>query len=138
MTAGRVDQVSEPNVLRALTAGQKRLNSDDGSWPWVCVDDSSSNPCIPPTSNPAYTAFENGWTNVDGQAPVSFKRFLNWVHIRGAFTGGADNTVVFSLPELYRPSFPQAIVGSLSDGSGVWTCIIGTDGTVTYVTQGAL
>ncbi len=108
------------------------LEGSDGSNEWVYVGTYPTDPLTSIESPP----FENSWTNIGGgQAPVSFKRFLNWVHIRGAFTGGADNTVVFTLPPAYRPLYPQAIVGPLTDGTGAWTCIVGTDGTVTYVTR---
>lgn len=138
MPNGRVDQVNEPDLLRNHAKRIAKIENSDGSWPWVCVDDGSSAPCIPPTTNPAYTVFENGWTNVGSpEAPVSFKRFLNWVHIRGAFTGGADNTVVFTLPPLYVPAFRQMLLLPLGDGSGSATVLVDIDGTVTYVTQGA-
>lgn len=130
-----VNQLSVDLALKQHNARLTAVERSDGSSPWIYVGTYPGDANTTPESPP----FENGWGNVfSGQAPVSFKRFSNWTHIRGAFTGGSDGTVVFTLPPEYAPLYPQAITGSLTDGSGVWTCIIGTDGSVTYVTQGAI
>lgn len=126
-------QTDVGSVLREHRARLRSLELSDGSNGWIYVG-SLGDPGWTEESPP----FENGWANVDGQAPVSFKMFLNWVHIRGAFAGGADGSVVFTLPPVYAPLYPQAAIGPLADGSGVYSFIIGTDGTVTYVTAGAL
>lgn len=129
------------DTLRSYHQRLLNLENGDGSWGWICVDDGSGNPCIPDPilDSVEYCAFQNGWTNAGGdQAPVSFKRFLNWVHIRGGFTGGPDNSVVFTLPPAYAPLYPQAAIGPLGDLSGVYSLLIGVDGTVTYGTAGAL
>jgi len=109
------------------------IERSDGSDRWIAV-----NPEGGPDTDPEGPEFQNGWANVPGQAPVAFKRFLNWVHIRGVFSGGADGSIVFTLPEACWPLYPEAIVGSLADGSGVWTCGIDTSGNVTYITQGSI
>lgn len=127
-----------PTLSGILGMHNQRLNAierSDGSAHWINVANDSSDPLWTFESPP----WQNGWGNVGGvEAPVSFKRFLNWVHIRGAFTGGVDGTVVFTLPPAYCPAFQQAAVGPLADGSGVYTYLIGVDGTVTYITAGAL
>lgn len=129
-----VQQVTLDLAVKQHNARLIALERSDGSNRWVAV-----NPEGGPDTDPEGPEFQNGWANVGApQAPVEFKRFLNWVHIRGAFTGGADNTVVFTLPPAYAPLYPQAALGPLADGSGVYSLIIGTDGTVTYVTAGAL
>lgn len=128
-----VQQVTLDLALKQHNARLISLERSDGSNRWVAV-----NPEGGPDTDPEGPEFQNGWANVGAPfAPVQFKRFLNWTHIRGAFYGGSDDTVVFTLPELYWPLYPEAIIGSLADGSGGWTCLVGTDGTVTYVTQGA-
>lgn len=134
MPNGAIVQTAQlGNILREHRQRLRALELSDGSNRWIYV--------VTSTADFGYSEespfFQNGWGNVDGQAPVSFKRFLNWVHIRGAFTGGPDNSVVFTLPSVYAPLYPQAIAGALIDGSGTFTTIVGTDGTVTYVTQGA-
>lgn len=104
--------------------------------------------------------FENSWTNAgEGFSPVCFMVTVeNNLEIHGAFTGGSDNTVVFTLPDLstistpvrnywaptpnadptmmgtYWPLAPKPLVGSFIDGTGTFTFLIGTDGTVTYQT----
>lgn len=121
-------------VLREHRQRIRDLELSDGSNGWIYVG-SFGDPGWTEESPP----FQNGWANAgDGHAPVSFKYFLNWVHIRGAFTGGPDNSVVFTLPAVYAPIYPQPAIGPLADGSGVWAYIVGIDGTVTYVTAGAL
>lgn len=130
--------VLPPSVELALRDHQTRLlriERSDGSNPWIYVANDDTDPLWTPDSPP----WQNGWGNAgDGQAPVSFKRFLNWVHIRGAFTGGADNTIVFTLPTTYEPLFPVSSIGGLADGSGVFSYLIDTSGNVTYVTAGTL
>lgn len=130
--------VLPPSVSLALRDHHTRLvniERSDGSNPWIYVADDDTDPLWTPQSPP----WENGWGNAGGgQAPVSFKRFLNWVHIRGAFIGGADGTVVFTLPVDYVPLYPVSTTGGLADGSGIFSYIIGIDGTVKYVTAGAL
>lgn len=46
--------------------------------------------------------FQNGWTNLgSGFSPVCFMVTVeNYLEIHGAFTGGADGSVVFTLPDL--------------------------------------
>jgi hypothetical protein len=138
-------------VLREHRQRIKQLEMSDGSNGWVYVGTpgvDGVDALLTGESPP----FENGWTNaLGGQAPVPYKYFLNWVHIRGAFTGGSDNSVGFTLPipgwiapsgaafgGTYAPAFPVANIGALADGSGVFSFVIGTDGTVTYGTAGAL
>lgn len=134
MPNGRVDQVNEPDLLRNHSRRLLKIENSDGSWPWINVGTYPTDPGTTPDSPP----FESPWTNVGSpEAPVSFKRFLNWVHIRGAFTGGDDGTVVFTLPPLYVPAFRQMLLLPLGDGSGSATVLVDIDGTVTYVTQGA-
>lgn len=130
-----VQQADLGNILREHRERIAALELSDGSDGWIYVGTYPGDPGTTPESPP----FENGWSNAGApNAPVSFKMFLNWVHIRGAFTGGADGTVVFTLPAEYAPIYAQPSIGPLADGSGVWSYVVGTDGTVTYVTAGAL
>lgn len=75
--------------------------------------------------------FENGWDNTGGGlANFAFRMTEDGsVEIEGACTGGADNTIVFTLPEGFRPRdskrFP--IPGSLNYFQ------IDSDGAVNYV-----
>lgn len=136
MTAGRVDQRSEPGALRNHEDRIAKLENSDGSWPWIYVGTYPTDPFTTPDS----PAFQNGWVNVGPPYHlVAFKRFLNWVKIRGAFTGGADGSIVFTLPDLYRPTMVvPPPPGQLGDGSGIFNFIVDAAGNVTYITSGAL
>lgn len=136
MTAGRVDQRSFPGDLRGLRDRVTVIENSDGSWPWIYVGDYPADPFTTPDSPP----FQNGWANVGPPYHlVAFKRFLNWVKIRGAFSGGDDGTIVFTLPALYVPSMVVPLPpGQLGDGSGIFNAIVDTDGNVTYITSGTL
>lgn len=79
--------------------------------------------------------FQNGWTNSLGRGgPVRFTRLNGLVHIWGGFTGGADSTVVFTLPAGYRPEFLQPMNIPTEDLLHVATCAVDSDGTVTFGT----
>lgn len=80
--------------------------------------------------------FENGWTNVLGdEAPVSFMHTIaGWVHIRGGFFGGADGSIVFTLPVGYRPVYQQPMVIPTSTPGHFATVVVNTDGTVVFGT----
>lgn len=80
--------------------------------------------------------FVNGWTNALGvQAPVSFLHTVaGWVHIRGGFFGGSDNTTIFTLPVGYRPEFTQPMVIPTSVAGHFATITVNTDGRVVYGT----
>lgn len=81
-------------------------------------------------------AFENSWANAPGGEPVEFTLAVGgWLRIRGAFTGGADGTTVFTLPESYRPPFdtPQDI--PMTDPNGIARVVIQADGQVVYQGQ---
>jgi len=132
MTGGRVDQTNEPGVLVDLHKRVRKLEDGDGSWPWVVVGTYPTDPGTTPDSPP----FQNGWSSVGyPYPPVSFKRWLNFVVLRGAFTGGPDNSVVFTLPQEYWPTDVEVLApGQLSDFSGIFKSWVNTDGTVNYVT----
>lgn len=87
---------------------------------------------ITPESPP----FQNSWTNSLGvDDPVWFTRINGWVHIGGGFLGGADGTVVFTLPVGFRPA---GRVGPIpigtSDVAHVSTCYIESTGDVVFGT----
>lgn len=64
-------------------------------------------------------AFQNGWVNFNaGYAPLSFKKSGETIHVRGVVKDGSPaNSVIFTLPEDYRPSasmtFAQIAGGTL-------------------------
>lgn len=145
MTSSIVQPSAVNLALREHRDRIAKLEQSDGSDSWITVGtpgvdgvDSyiAANP--PPYNDTPWVPFQNGWTWAGGgQAPVQFKRFLNWTHIRGAFFNPvtADGTVVFTLPAIFAPQFEQSTVGPLADGSGTFSLIVGTNGDVTYVTQ---
>lgn len=132
MPGGRVDQASAPRALRNQNRRETFLENSDGSFPWISVAEPGN-----PGWTPDSPDFENGWTPVNLANPPRFKRVLNWLFIEGGdgITGGADNTVVFTLPARDWPKRGYPLSASLADGSGVFTYFVGTDGTVTYISQ---
>lgn len=106
------------------------IEASDGSAPWVyvCVDSTD------PNWTPISPLFIAPWMNTGPpQAPVSFKRFLNWVHIRGGFTNGSVNDPIFVLPVEFRPAYFQPMVIPTGDGLSVSTIGVDIDGTVTLL-----
>lgn len=59
----------------------------------------------------------NGWANVVDEAPVSwYLSESGEVRFRGKIDGGAPETVVFVLPEGYRPQFRQTFICAMENG----------------------
>lgn len=83
--------------------------------------------------DPGEPAFENGWDNLGSpEAPVSFMLCRGWVHLRGGFAGGADDTTVFTLPAGYRPEYQQEMILPTTSDLSYATVVVGTDGQVVY------
>ena len=77
--------------------------------------------------------FENSWTNAAGQ-PVEFTLGVGgWLRIRGSFTGGADGTTVFTLPDVYRPLWDTPVDIPLTDPDGIGRVVVQADGQVVYL-----
>lgn len=128
----RVQQTSVELALKQHNARLTALERSDGSNRWILV-----NPEGGPDTDPEGPEFQNGWANLGAPfAPVAFKRFSNWVHIRGAFGGGPDNSVVFTLPEPYWPTMLTPLnPGTFSDYTAAFTLFVDVDGTVNYVQE---
>lgn len=99
-------RVQEPGVYQMLWDHEQRLKNHDlrGDERWIYVGTAGIDgvdDLLTADSPP----FQNGWTNALGvYPPVSFRRTLNgWVHFRGAFVGGADGSIVFTLPQGFWP-----------------------------------
>lgn len=130
-------RVQDPGIYEILWDHEQRLRNHDlrGDERWIYVGtigqdgvDSLLTPDSPPFVPP--------WTNSLGvDAPVSFRRTLNgWVHIRGGFYGGLDGTVVFTLPEGFRPEYQQQMVIATGAVDHYATCIVATNGDVVFGT----
>lgn len=79
----------------------------------------------------------NNWSVYGQNTPSYFKDSLGVVHIRGEVTGGAVNTVIFTLPTGYRPSVRMWFPINSNDGNNIYGMIqIAGDGTVKLVTGG--
>lgn len=74
--------------------------------------------------DPDEPAFQNSWANAGGGlAPLRFRRTLDGsVEIQGSVTGGAPGTVIFTLPEEFRPDFELHQPGS--DDTGAFMVIV--------------
>lgn len=91
-----------------------------------------------PNTTPESPPFQNGWENVGGDyPPLAFLMGVDgFVRIEGTCKSGTDGTVVFTLPEGYRPDQSTRFLGSLSAGSDFWTVQIDPTGDVTVVARG--
>lgn len=129
MSSGPASIVQQNNVPLSLKDIDRRLGfleQSDGSADWIPVDTGSGNPYSP--------GYKNSWADVPGEGPLEFKRFLNWLHFRGGFDGGADGTIVFTLPVLYRPKYDQPMLLPLANGSGIgFVQIVAATGDVYYL-----
>lgn len=131
----RVQQTTIDLALKQHNDRLTAIERSDGSDRWIYVGTYPTDPNTTAESPP----FENGWMNVNVANGVRFKRQFNNLNIDGGpgITGGADNSVVFTLPSACWPKRQYILLGPLADGSGVFTYTVNTDGTVVYVTSGA-
>lgn len=123
-------QVTTPDALREHNDRIRSLERSGGPWIFVGtigldgVDD---------VLTPDSPAFKNSWTNSLGEdPPVSFTVVNGWVHIRGGFVGGANGTVVFTLPPGYRPSHRQRFVCGTASPAHYATYYVETSGDVVF------
>lgn len=81
-------------------------------------------------------AFQNSWANYgSGYGPTRFRLEAGGTRVAFdlAISGGANGTVMFTLPVGFRPPYPRTV----SCAIGSWLAgalVIGTDGTVTAQT----
>lgn len=127
-----VVQPNLPMVLRNLTKRLSTLEGEVGRWIYVLP----MSPATPPqdfnADDPLSPSFVNGWGNVAGQQPASFRMHpATVVQLRGAIQGGTIPSIVFTLPEQYRPTQgPVPVTFPSSDGSLVYTGLVDVDGDV--------
>lgn len=97
-----VFQVSTSDALREHAERLRALERSGGPWIYVGTIGMDG---VDALLTPDSPQFVNGWTNSLGpDPPVSFGILNGWLHIRGGYVGGANNTTVFILPVGYRPS----------------------------------
>jgi hypothetical protein len=94
-------------------------------------------PTDPNTSSES-PPFQNGWGNIGGDyPPLAFcLTAAGFVEFEGTCDGGTDGSVVFTLPEGYRPDQSQRFVAALSAGSDFMTLQVDPTGDVTVVARG--
>ena len=122
--------VQEPNTNRWLEGHSHRVSQLErrAGGPWIYVGTWPDDPGTTPDSPP----FENGWANMGGLfRRMRFRWNLNnQVDIEGAISGGADDTVCFTLPDGYRPDEEDRLTAT--DTSNVLVIFgIATNGEVT-------
>lgn len=140
--------IRRPGVDLVVENHERRLTDLElGMGRWIYVT-----PVAPATEPPDYSAvvptvaFQNGWGNVAGQDPVSFRMWpATKVQIRGAVTGGTAPSIVFTLPVFdpvaspwatnYRPPNNVPILFPSTDGLSAWSGLIDTDGNVWVTAQ---
>lgn len=91
-----------------------------------------------PNTSPDSPPFQNSWANIGGDyPPLAFCINADgFVQLEGTCDGGTDGSVVFTLPEGYRPDQSQRFVGALSSGSDFMTVQVDPTGDVTVVARG--
>lgn len=78
--------------------------------------------------------FQNSWTVPPGGNPVQFMVAVGgWLKIRGDFTGGADNTTVFTLPADYPPLRDTPDILPTSDPASFATIVVKHGGDVEFL-----
>lgn len=127
-----VVQANLPDVLRDHNQRLRALEGQVGRWIYVLPIAPGTPPQDFNADDPLSPDFENGWGNVTAQQPVSFRIHpATRVQIRGAINGGSIPSIVFTLPENYRPTQgPAPVLFPSTDGSTAYTGRIDTDGSV--------
>lgn len=126
--------------LRELEIWLKGENNQIRFGPWIYVGtqgvDRGANNYSPP--------FQNSWANaLGGRRRLRFRlispkheKRVNSVELEGEIFGGEPGTVVFTLPEKYRPSEMTHAVGTVNESSlAIWR--IEASGDVSFVTTAA-
>lgn len=98
------DLARERNLVERIETIQAPERIPDVEWVYVDPIAPASGGAVDDLS----PVWENSWGNLAGQSPMSFSMdALGRVFVRGGFTGGAMNTVMFTLPVGYRPEYGQ-------------------------------
>jgi hypothetical protein len=64
-------------------------------------------------------AFENSWVNFGGVYHTArFKKANNVVYLDGLVKSGTSSSIIFTLPEEYRPIADSLVITSMDIGSG--------------------
>jgi hypothetical protein len=84
-------------------------------------------------------AFQNSWTNYgSGYSTAAFMKDPHgMVKLRGIVQSGSSGTVVFTLPEGYRPGATCTFAAVNVNGGGHSTVSVATTGAVTVTASGA-
>jgi hypothetical protein len=94
-------------ILRAQEGTTARAHQQDVDWVHAPT---TTDFALTGTMLPAWTApsFQNSWADFASGATYAAGYYLDpsgVVHLRGLITGGATNTVAFTLPAGYRPQY---------------------------------
>lgn len=129
-----------PSLPRVLREHRQRIGQSEapspGQWVYVLPIAPASPPVDLVPGDPLAPSFKNGWGNVAGQQPVSFRVHpATKVCMRGVMTGGAFPSIAFTLPAGFRPSLPVAMMFPSSGGAHVYTARVDPNGDVTMLAQ---
>lgn len=94
-------------------------------------------PAVADSSWKVVSAFTNSWTNypTGGWPTIAYRLDSEgWVTMRGLLTGGANNTIAFTLPSEYRPNFRWTSRANGADTAGAVS--VATNGAVTISSTG--
>lgn len=125
---GDLDNMEEVAILTDAMLGVVGLHDDrieelepDTSWSYV-------------GAGGEYPAFQNSYVNIPSASKTAYRKVTaDEVKMVINVRNGTANAVIFTLPEGYRPSAPQAVLGlTTTDFSSFTTCLvqIATNGAV--------
>ncbi len=122
------------NPVGVLDDHERRMRSLERAQPgrWIYVGDYPTDLDTTPDSPP----FENGWMNAAGTDPLRRLRFRRTreadIQIAGVVIGGAEGTVVTTLPVNYRITESEPAPGTNLEGEPIeWS--LEPDGSLVYV-----
>lgn len=138
MTAGRVDQAGLGDALRNHDSRLRDLEQQVGRWVYVLPIPPATPPDNWMAGDPLAPSVQNGWSNVAGEQPLSFRLHpATKVQIRGAIFGGTIPSVVFTLPVNYRPTQGPAPIIFPGAGTSSFTGRVDTNGDVWVLAENA-
>jgi hypothetical protein len=108
-----------------------------GAWHYVRPVAPATVPDDYVDPDPLASDFVNGWGNVTGQMPFSYRVFpATKVEFRGVIQGGDLGTVVTTVPAAFRPVVAShAALVTSGDGLSLFGVIVSTTGDVTVVSE---
>lgn len=128
------------NSYRRLVAGTTATTPDQDGINWALIVSGTLNVNLEPwhqVGAAGEPAFQASWANVGtaGDLGASFRKYPDGkVRLRGYITGGAANTIAFTLPVGYRPPGYERF--AITNNNVFGMAYVAADGTVVLFTAG--